>query len=100
MSEPTLCCRARGGYCERCDLLVGLPRLHVVAVERDDGDKQGGLTVIASQAFHVSDVPGQQVFVYTAPPGSPSADGLALLRRLTATVHDTTSPDVLGERRT
>lgn len=38
MSEPTLCCRA-GGYCERCDLLVGLPGLHVVAVDRDDRDR-------------------------------------------------------------
>lgn len=37
MSEPTLCCRASGGYCDRCDLLVGLPGLHVVAVERDEG---------------------------------------------------------------
>ncbi len=41
MSEPTACCGApscpephasRVGYCERCDLLVGLPGLHVVAV--------------------------------------------------------------------
>jgi putative transposase len=23
-----LCCRAEGGYCELCDLLVGLPGLH------------------------------------------------------------------------
>ncbi len=37
MPEPTVCCRAASGYCERCDLLVGLAGLHVVAVERDDG---------------------------------------------------------------
>jgi hypothetical protein len=43
MSEPTVCaaacCRsirpdlATAGYCVNCDLLVGLPGLHVVAVE-------------------------------------------------------------------
>jgi transposase len=43
MSEPTLCCRATGGYCDRCDLLVGLPGLHVIAVDRDAGS--GRLTV-------------------------------------------------------
>ena len=42
MTEPTSCCRAAGGYCDRCDLLVGLDGLHVIAVDRDDG---GGLTV-------------------------------------------------------
>ena len=47
MSEPTLCCRALGGYCDRCDLLVGLDGLHVTAVERDDG---GGLTVTVESA--------------------------------------------------
>ena len=47
MSEPTLCCRAPGGYCDRCDLLVGLDGLHVTAVERDDG---GGLTVTVESA--------------------------------------------------
>jgi len=36
------CCRDLGGYCDRCDLLIGLNGLHVIAVERDDG---GGLTV-------------------------------------------------------
>ena len=30
MSEPTSCCSALGGYCERCDLLVGLNAFHVV----------------------------------------------------------------------
>jgi transposase len=42
-----LCCRADGGYCDRCDLLVGLNSLHVTAVERDDG---GGLTVTVESA--------------------------------------------------
>lgn len=37
MREPTSCCPVPGGYCDRCDLLVDLPGLHVVAVERDDG---------------------------------------------------------------
>jgi len=35
------------GYCERCDLLVGLVGLHVTAVERDDG---GALTVSVESA--------------------------------------------------
>lgn len=39
MTEPTLCCRAGGGYCDRCDLLVGLPGLHVIAVDRDPCDR-------------------------------------------------------------
>lgn len=34
MPDLTSCCRAGGGYCQRCDLLVGLPGLHVVSVER------------------------------------------------------------------
>jgi transposase len=36
MPEPTLCCSLAGGYCDRCDLLVGLGGLRVIAVERDD----------------------------------------------------------------
>ena len=36
MPDPTSCCRAGGGYCQRCDLLVGLPGLHVVGVARDE----------------------------------------------------------------
>jgi len=39
MPEPRSCCRAVGGYCERCDLLVDLPGLHVVAIEGDDGGR-------------------------------------------------------------
>lgn len=42
MGEPTSCCRSAGGYCQRCDLLVGLDGLRVIAVDRDDG---GALTV-------------------------------------------------------
>lgn len=33
----TTCCHAHDAYCDRCDLLVGLPGLHVVGVERDPG---------------------------------------------------------------
>ena len=39
MPEPTLCCRMSGDYCDRCDLLVKLPGLHVIAVERDGRDR-------------------------------------------------------------
>ena len=39
MSEPTSCCRVRGGYCERCDVLVGLEGLHVIGVDREDGGR-------------------------------------------------------------
>jgi len=42
MPEPTSCCPVLGGYCDRCDLLVGLEGLRVIAVERDEG---GALTV-------------------------------------------------------
>ena len=47
MPEPMSCCPAFGGYCQRCDLLVGLDGLHVTGVERDDG---GGLTVSVESA--------------------------------------------------
>ncbi len=47
MSQPTSCCRGGGGYCARCDLLVGLEGLHVLQVDRDDG---GGLTVTVESA--------------------------------------------------
>ena len=50
MNEPTLCCRAPGGYCDRCDLLVGLEGLHVIAVERDDGRARPVLTVTVESA--------------------------------------------------
>lgn len=36
MPDHTSCCRVPGGYCQRCDLLVGLDGLHVIGVERDD----------------------------------------------------------------
>ena len=36
----TTCCHAHDAYCDRCDLLVGLPGLHVVGVERDPGGLQ------------------------------------------------------------
>lgn len=46
MPELMLCCRLAGGYCDRCDLLVGLDGLRVTAVEGDEGDDRGGrLTV-------------------------------------------------------
>ncbi len=47
MPEPTLCCRALGGYCDRCDLLVGLNNLRVVDVDRDG---EGALTVTVESA--------------------------------------------------
>ena len=43
MPEPTLCCSALGGYCDRCDLLVGLDGLRVTGVARDEVD---ALTVV------------------------------------------------------
>ena len=50
------------------------------------------------QAFNVADAPGQQIFVYTAAPGSPSADALRLLHRfLPDTTHsDSTDSDSTG----
>ena len=47
MPEPMSCCHLGGGYCERCDLLVGLPGLHVIGVERDDG---GAVKVVVESA--------------------------------------------------
>ena len=35
MDDPTACCPG-GGYCDRCDLIVGVNGLHVTAVERDE----------------------------------------------------------------
>jgi transposase len=47
LSEPTACCAARchhdSPYCTRCDLLVGLDGLHVIAVELDSA---GGLLTV------------------------------------------------------
>jgi transposase len=37
MTDTTSCCRLHGGYCQRCDVLVGLVGLHVTAVDRDEG---------------------------------------------------------------
>jgi len=45
MIEPTVCvrCCARSGtYCDRCDLLVGLPGLHVIRVAEDGSDPGRG----------------------------------------------------------
>jgi hypothetical protein len=54
MGEPTSCCRSDGGYCDRCDLLLGLEGLRVVAVDRDNGDDGGGaLTVTVESARRV-----------------------------------------------
>jgi transposase len=51
MGEPTSCCRSDGGYRDRCDLLLGLEGLRVVAVDRDNGDDGGGaLTVTVESA--------------------------------------------------
>lgn len=36
MPDPTSCRCVGGVYCQRCDLLVGLPGLHVTGVDRDD----------------------------------------------------------------
>ena len=47
MPEPTLCCPAVGGYCDRCDLLIGLPGLHVIDVVSDARDR---LTVTVESA--------------------------------------------------
>ena len=36
MTDPTCFCRAAGDYCQRCDLLLGLPGIHVIDVTRDE----------------------------------------------------------------
>ncbi|WP_404353146.1 ISL3 family transposase [Phycicoccus jejuensis] len=36
MDDPTVCCPAFVGYCDRCDLIVGIDGLHVTVAERDD----------------------------------------------------------------
>lgn len=42
MPEPTSCCAVLGGYCDRCDLLVGLDGLRVVGVDRARGAGRRG----------------------------------------------------------
>ena len=42
MTQSTLCCSIAGGYCRRCDVLVGLPGVRVVDAVRDES---GALTV-------------------------------------------------------
>ncbi len=48
MTEPTVCGRTRGcadtftGYCDNCDLMVGLDGLHVVEVARAGAAEEGG----------------------------------------------------------
>ena len=37
MPDLTSCCRVHGGYCARCDVLVGLVGLHVTGVDRNEG---------------------------------------------------------------
>ena len=49
MSEPMSCCPA-GGYCDRCDVIVDLPGLRVVAAERE---VSGQLTVTVESAPRV-----------------------------------------------
>lgn len=46
MSGSTVCCRATGEYCLQCDLLVDLPGLHVVKVDRH----QLGLRIVVESA--------------------------------------------------
>src|SRR3954464_2457482 len=65
MSEPTACCGApscpeprtsRVGYCDRCDVLVGLPGLRVVAVARVHSRRGGGEGLVVT----VESPPGVQ----------------------------------------
>ena len=69
MSEPTVCaaacsCSTRPGadgagvYCGNCDLLVGLPGLHVVAVARVQVRRGEGLVVTVESAPTVKGCPG------------------------------------------
>src|SRR4051794_36186256 len=67
MSEPTVCaaacCRstrassAADGYCVYCDLLVGLPALHVVAVKGVQGRRGETLLVSVESAAAVMGCP-------------------------------------------
>lgn len=55
MTEPTSCCRADDNYCDRCDLLVGLDGLRVIAVE---GRGRDALTVTVESPPHPIGCPG------------------------------------------
>ncbi|MFD7654481.1 helix-turn-helix transcriptional regulator [Actinosynnema sp. NPDC059797] len=74
---------------------------HVVRGKTSEGDKRlahpdvGPLT-LTYQAFDVRGAAGQQLVVYHAEPGSPSARALALLGSLHATRRAGRSPDVLS----
>ncbi|MFB9777174.1 ISL3 family transposase [Brevibacterium otitidis] len=46
MSDSTVCCRTTGDYCHHCNLLVDLPGLHVVKVDRH----QAGLRIVVEPA--------------------------------------------------
>ena len=62
MTQPTgctPCCHAHDAYCDRCDLLVGLPGLHVIGVERDPG----GLQITVESAPTVMGCPSCGVVV-------------------------------------
>lgn len=66
MSEPTACpdarCHLDWPYCSRCDLLVGLDGLHVLAVDRDDGV---GLRVVVESASVVVGCPSCGVVAHS-----------------------------------
>lgn len=48
-----------------------------------------GQLALTYQAFDVRDAPGQQLVIYHAEPGSPSAEALSLLGALNATRRQT-----------
>lgn len=48
MPKPTCCCAAASNYCDRCDVLVGLNPLRVVALDQDE---QCRLTVTVESEF-------------------------------------------------
>ncbi|WP_435986047.1 ISL3 family transposase [Terrabacter sp. LjRoot27] len=61
MPEPTSCCSALGGYCDRCDLLVGLDGLRVTAVARDE---HGALSVAVESEQAVMGCPSCGVLAH------------------------------------
>lgn len=63
MPETTCCCAARTGYCDRCDVLVGLNGLHVIDTIEDAG---GRLVVMVESE--------------PAPPGCPTCGVVAAWR--------------------